>query len=167
VVAINARRHLSSSGVYWRDGIIVTAAHTIRRTDGISAILPSGQTVPITFAGADPGTDLAVLKIDWQALSIPRFSDTAQLTAGHLVVATGVARRGALMRLGIIGVLSGAWRTWRGGLVDQFIGLDLTLHPGVAGGPLIDGHGRVLGINTSAFSRNIALANLARLAEPG
>ena len=158
VVAINARRHLSSSGVYWRDGMIVTAAHTIRRTDGISAILPGGQTVPITFAGADPSTDLAVLKIDSEALSIPRFSDTAQLQVGNLVIAVGRgARRGLNATLGIIGVLSGAWRTWRGGLVDQFIGLDLTLRPAVAGGPLVDAHARVLGINTSVFSRNIAL----------
>jgi len=159
VVAINARRHLSSSGVYWRDGFIVTAAHTIRRTDGISAILPSGQIVPVTFAGADPSTDLAVLKIDSQALLIPSFSDTAQLKVGHLVVAVGRgAQRGLNATLGIVGVLSGAWRTWRGGLIDQFIGLDLTLHPGVAGGPMIDAHARVLGINTSAFYRNIALA---------
>ena len=50
VVAVNARRHLSSSGVYWRDGIIVTAAHTIRRTDDISIILTSGRTV-----AAEPG----------------------------------------------------------------------------------------------------------------
>jgi len=159
VVAIKGRRHLSSSGVYWRDGTIVTAAHTIRRTDGISAILPSGQTVPVSFGGADPSTDLAVLKLDSEALSIPRFSDTAQLQVGHLVVAVGRgAQRGLNATLGLVGVLSGAWRTWRGGLVDQFIGLDLTLRPGVAGGPLVDAHARVLGINTSAFSRNIALA---------
>jgi S1-C subfamily serine protease len=58
----------------------------------------------------------------------------------------------------MIGVLNGVWRTWRGGLIDQFIGLDLTLHAGAAGGPLVDAHARVLGINTSALSRNIALA---------
>ena len=50
VVAINARRHLSSSGVYWRDGIIVTAAHTIRKTEDISVILASGKTVAANVA---------------------------------------------------------------------------------------------------------------------
>jgi len=64
VVAVNARRHLSSSGVHWRDGIIITAAHTIRRTDDIVVILPNGQTVAASFAGADPTIDLAVLKIN-------------------------------------------------------------------------------------------------------
>ena len=56
-----------------------------------------------------------------------------------------------------MGVLSGSWRTWRGGLIDQFIGLDLVLHPGAAGGPLTDSHGRVLGINTLGLSRSMAL----------
>jgi S1-C subfamily serine protease len=57
----------------------------------------------------------------------------------------------------MVGVVSGAWRTWRGGLIDRFIGLDLVLHPGTAGGPLVDAHARVLGINTPALSRNIAV----------
>ena len=159
VVSVNARRHLSSSGVYWRDGIIVTAAHTIRRAEDISVILPSGQKVAASLAGADPSTDLAVLKINGEELFAPAFGDTSQLKVGHLVLAIGRgAQRGLNATVGIVGVLSGEWRTWRGGLIDQFIGLDLGLHPGAAGGPLIDSHSRVLGINTSALSRNVALA---------
>ena len=158
VVAVNARRRLSSSGVYWRDGIIVTAAHTIRRTDEISVILANSQSVVATLAGVDPSTDLAVLKIDNPELSPPLFGDAAQLKVGHVVLAVGRgAQRGLNATLGIVGVLSGSWRTWRGGLIDQFIGLDLVLHPGAAGGPLTDSHGRVLGINTLGLSRSMAL----------
>ena len=158
VVAVNARRHLSSSGVYWRDGIIVTAAHTIRRTDEISVIVASGQSVVATLAGVDPSTDLAVLKIDNPELSPPLFGDSSQLKVGHVVLAVGRGvQRGLNATLGIVGVLSGSWRTWRGGLIDQFIGLDLVLHPGAAGGPLTDSHGRVLGINTLGLSRSMAL----------
>jgi S1-C subfamily serine protease len=51
VVAINARRHFSSSGVCWRDGVIVTAAHTLRRTEDISVLLPSGEAIAATLAG--------------------------------------------------------------------------------------------------------------------
>src|SRR5437667_1255556 len=79
VVAVNARRHLSSSGVHWRDGIIITAAHTIRRTDDIVVILPNGQTVAASFAGADTTIDLAVLMINREKLSTPHFGDSAQL----------------------------------------------------------------------------------------
>ena len=158
VVAVNARRHLSSSGVYWRDGIIVTAAHTIRRTDEISVILANSQSVVTTLAGVDPSTDLAVLKIDNPELSPPLFGDASQLKVGHVVLAVGRgAQRGLNATLGIVGVLSGSWRTWRGGLIDQFIGLDLVFHPGAAGGPLTDSHGRVLGINTLGLSRSMAL----------
>ena len=158
VVAVNARRHLSSSGVYWRDGIIVTAAHTIRRTDDISIILTSGRTVAAELAGVDPSTDLALLKIDNAELSPPLFGDTSQLKVGHLILAIGRgAQKGLNATLGIVGVLSGSWRTWRGGLIDRYVGLDLALHPGAAGGPLTDSRGRVLGINSLGLSRNIAL----------
>jgi S1-C subfamily serine protease len=176
VVAVNARRHLSSSGVYWRDGIIVTAAHTIRRSDDISVILASGQSVVTSLIGVDPTTDLAVLKIENGELSPPVFGDPSQLKVGHLILAVGRgAQRGLNATLGIVGVLSDGWRTWRGGLIDQFIGLDLVLHPGAAGGPLTDSHGRVLGINTLGLSRSMALTIpvstvnrvIARLVEKG
>src|SRR4029077_11351060 len=97
-------------------------------------------------------------KIDSGKLSTPPLGDTAQLKVGHLVLAVGRgAQRGLNATLGIVGVLSGAWRTWRGGLMDQFIGLDANLHPGAAGGPLIDAHGSVLGMNTLGLSRSMAL----------
>jgi S1-C subfamily serine protease len=158
VVAVNARRHLSSSGVYWRADVIVTAAHAIRRAEDISVIVPSGQTIAAGLAGADPGTDLAVLRVNSAELSVPHFGEPTQLKVGHVVLAVGRGvQRGVNATLGIIGVLSGAWRSWRGGLIDQFIGLDLALHPGTAGGPLVDAHARVLGINTSALSPSLAL----------
>jgi S1-C subfamily serine protease len=158
VVAINGRQHLSSSGVYWREGVVVTASHTIRQTEGISVILANGQIVAADLAGVDPSTDLAVLKVGSAELSIPPFGDTSQLQLGHLVLAVGRgARRGLNAALGIVGVLSGAWRTWQGGRIDQFIGLDVELHPGASGGPLVDSNGRVLGINTLGLSRSMAL----------
>jgi S1-C subfamily serine protease len=158
VVAINARRHLSSSGVCWADDVVVTAGHTIRRTEDISVILPRGQTVPATLVGADPATDLAVLKIDTADLSPPPLGDTLQLKVGNIVLALGRgAQKGLNATLGIIGVLSGPWHTWRGALIDQYIGLDLVLHPAAAGGPLIDSRGRVLGINTAGLSRSVGL----------
>ena len=78
VVAVNARRHLSSSGVYWRDGVIVTAAHTVRRTEDISVVLSSGETLAATVERADSSTDLAVLKITSLKLNVPSFGDPSQ-----------------------------------------------------------------------------------------
>src|ERR1700704_3283680 len=64
VVAVHARPRFSSSGVFWRPGVIVTAEHTIRREEEITVTLPDNVKVAATLAGTDPGTDLAVLKID-------------------------------------------------------------------------------------------------------
>jgi len=159
VLAINARRHLSSSGVYWRQGVVVTAAHTVRRTENISVVTPRGETLPATLAGADAGTDIAALRVEGAALSAPLFGDPGRLRVGELIAAVGRgARRGLNATMGIIGVLSGAWHSWGGGTIDQFIGLNVALYPGAAGGPLVDARGRVLGINTGALSRTTVLA---------
>src|SRR6202022_4823085 len=62
VVAVHGRPRISSSGVVWSPGIVVTADHTLRRDDGIRVTLADGRTVPAEIAGRDGGTDLAVLK---------------------------------------------------------------------------------------------------------
>src|SRR5437879_3169501 len=61
-VAIHSEARGSSSGVIWREGVIVTAEHALRRDEEIQATLPDGRVVPATLAGRDPSTDLAVLK---------------------------------------------------------------------------------------------------------
>jgi len=100
-----------------------------------------------------------VLRAHSSELSVPNIADASQLKVGHLVVAAGRgAQRGFNAALGIVGVLGGAWRSLRGGLVDQFIALDLVLHPAAAGGALVDARGYVLGITTPALSRNFPLA---------
>src|ERR1043166_2706657 len=64
VVAIHARRRIPSSGVVWRDGVIVSASHTVRRDEGISVMLPTGDTATATIAGRDPATDLVALRFE-------------------------------------------------------------------------------------------------------
>ncbi|GAC1327321.1 MAG: trypsin-like peptidase domain-containing protein [Chloroflexota bacterium] len=159
VVAVNGRQQLASSGVHWRPGVIVTADHTIDREEGITVTLPNGQTVPVTLAGRDAGTDLAILKVEGGDVPTAEIADSETLRIGHIVVA--VARPGETglsASLGTISALSGSWRTWAGGQVDQLIRPDLTLYPGFSGGPLVDAAGRVVGINTSGLSRRLTLA---------
>src|SRR5262249_18453293 len=64
VAAVHARPRFPSSGVFWRPGVIVTAEHTIRREEEITVTLPGGANAQATLAGADPGTDLAVLRVE-------------------------------------------------------------------------------------------------------
>jgi len=150
---------MPSSGVLWRKDVVVTAEHALKRDEEITVTLPDGRNVAATLAGRDPGTDLAVLKVDAGTSSIAELGDTASLKIGHVVLALGRSgERGISASLGVISGLGGAWRTWRAGHVDQLVRLDVTLYPGFSGGPLVDGEGRIVGINTSGLSRVMAVA---------
>src|SRR4051794_25532667 len=158
VVAVHARPRFSSSGVVWRPGIVVTAEHTIRREEEITVTLPDGTTAPATLAGSDAGTDIAVLRVDAPGASAASRTD-ATPKAGNVALAIGRSQNsGPNATMGIISAVSGEWRTWRGGRLDQYIRLDLTLYPGSSGGAVVDSEGRAIGIATSALSRIAGLA---------
>jgi len=157
VVTVNARHRVPSSGIHWRRGIVVTANHTVRREDDITVLIHGGKRASAKLAGRDPGTDLAVLKLD-QETDLPQFADSANLKLANFVLALGRTRFGNLVAsAGIIGGLGGEWRTWRGGRIDQNIRLDLALYPGFSGGPLVNVEGSVLGLNTNGFGRGRAV----------
>src|SRR5438045_4594350 len=158
VVTVFARRRIPSSGIYWREGVVVTAEHTIRREDEIKILLPDGKRVDAQLAGRDPGTDLAVLKVEKDKAAVPQFGDPAQLKLANFVLALGRTRAGNLVASsGIIGGIGGEWRTWRGGRIDQSIRLDLELYPGFSGGPLVSVEDKVLGVNTNGLGRGRAV----------
>jgi S1-C subfamily serine protease len=158
VVAIQARRSYPSSAVILEPGIVATAAHTLRREDGITAVLADGSASNATLVGVDPGTDIAVLKLESpQGTPIP-LGDAAAVRPGHFVVAISRGTEGSLSAsAGIVARTGGEWRTWRGGQVDRLVQLDGGLWAGFSGGPVVDARGGVLGIGTSALSRGRAV----------
>ena len=157
VVAVHARPRFSSSGVFWRPGIIVTAEHTIRREEEITVTLPDGSNSPATLAGSDAGTDLAVLRVENQGTAVGK--GATQPAPGHMALTIGRSENsGVNATWGIVSAVSGPWRTWRGGRLDAYIRLDLTLYPGSSGGLVVDVEGAPLGIATSALSRIAGLA---------
>lgn len=157
VVAVHARPRFSSSGVFWRPGIIVTAEHTIRREEEITVTMPDGSNAPAILAGSDAGTDLAVLKVEGPGEPVhPAANDPVP---GH--VALAVARSedsGVNASMGIISAVSGDWRTWRGGRLDHYIRLDLTMFPNTSGGVVVNTSGGAIGIASSALSRIAGVA---------
>ncbi len=155
VVAVNARPRLPSTGVHWRPGIIVTADHTVRSVEDLTVVDREGRTMAATLVGRDPGTDLAVLRIQDTALPTAGLGDSGSLRVGHIVLAVGYGPRASW---GIVSAVGGRWRTWRGGEIDQLLRLDLTLYPGFSGGPIVDAQGRIVGINTSGLSQRLELA---------
>jgi S1-C subfamily serine protease len=157
VVAVHARPRYSSSGVFWRPGAIVTAEHTIRREEEITVTLPDGTNAAATLAGTDPGTDLAVLRVEGAGEPPPALAGT--IAPGHLALAIGRSQdSGVNASMGILSAVSGEWRTWRGGRLDHYIRLDLTLYPNSSGGLVINTAGEAIGIASSALSRIAGLA---------
>jgi S1-C subfamily serine protease len=154
VVAVAEGGRSGVSGVVWREGIAVTAEHTIRGYDEVSLTLPSGSKTKARVLGRDPSTDIAALKLNDNVAPVS-FADTAQVKVGHLVLAVGRGTEGLSASYGIVSAMGGAWRTWQGGRVDQWLRLDLNPYPGFSGGPLVDLAGRVLGINTSGPRRTV------------
>jgi len=161
VVAVHARPRFSSSGVFWRPGAIVTAEHTIRREEEIQVTLPDGKNVPAALAGSDAGTDIAVLTVDTGAAQRGRVVTRASAapSPGNLALAVGRSEdSGVNATMGIVSAVSGEWRTWRGGRLDAYIRLDLTLYPGSSGGVVLNTDGEALGVATSVLSRIAGVA---------
>jgi S1-C subfamily serine protease len=157
IVAVHARPQLASTGVHWRDGLVVTTNGTVRRDREIAVTLPDGRRIGATLQGRDPSTDLAVLKISAGALPVATLGDAGALRPGNLVLALArLDDAGPRAAFGAVSVVAGAWRPWGGGEIDRLILSDVNLYPGFGGGPMVDGAGEVLGINSGRLSRPYA-----------
>lgn len=159
LVAVHARPRLPSTGVHWKDGVVVTTEGTVRQEDGITVTLPDGRRIPATLAGGgrDRGTDLAVLRIPTGSLPVAKLGDPATLRPGNLVLALGrLDEGGPRAAFGAVSATGGKWRSWKGGEIDRWLQSDLTIYPGFGGGPLVDSAGRIHGVNSGALSRPLA-----------
>jgi S1-C subfamily serine protease len=160
VVSVRARRHYPSSGLRWAPDVIATASHTVQRDEDITVSLADGATVEASLIGRDPGSDLAVLRLEDDAGPFAGDRDVSDaVKAGELALVVGRSPdSGVNASLGIISAASGPWRTWRGGHLDAYIRLDARLFPQSSGGAVVNGRGEIIGIATSALSRIAGLA---------
>jgi S1-C subfamily serine protease len=157
VVAVHARPRFSSSGVFWKPGVIVTAEHAVRREEDIRVTLPDGKNTTATLAGTDAGADLAVLKVDAEGAAVTPAREAP--APGNLALTIGRSEdSGVNATMGIVSALGPSWRTWRGGRLDSYIRLDLTLYPGSTGGLVVNVAGEAIGIATPALSRIAGVA---------
>ena len=155
VVAVQGRR-FSSSGVAWREGVIVTSSESLKSEDNLIVTLPDNRTVPVTIVGRDPSTDVAILKLRDLELPVAEIGDSSALEVGHLVLAVGrTPEHGLAANLGVVSTAGGAWQSLSGGTIDRLIRLDLNLYSVGAGGALVDAAGRVVGFNTFGSRRSI------------
>ena len=145
-------RGLGSGVVVSEDGYILTNRHVVDNADEIVVRLADQKEYKAKKIGADPGTDIAVLKIEAKGLPVLPFADSDKARVGDVVLAVG--NPFGLTQTVTMGIVSGLGRGGMG-IVDyeNFIQTDASINPGNSGGALVDMAGRLLGINTAIFSR--------------
>ncbi len=164
-VLVDARKRYPASGIAYAEDLILTADHVVTREENIRVILPDGRSLAATMAGRDPGSDLSVLRLAEKALTPASTSDAVKV--GQLVLALGRPdAKGMQASWGIVTSISGPTRTFRGGMLDEYIRTETTPYPGFSGGPLINTEGEVLGLNTSGLTRGSSLTIPVKVAWP-
>lgn len=170
VVWLNSRAGYPTSGTLWENGFVVTADHVVDRDEGIVVTFANGEEKEAKVAGRDPTSDLALLAVDTGARKIADRVEAARLKPGQLAVALSRNSEKSLnVSLAVVNAIGGEWRTSGGAAIDHFIRLDVRMHAGFSGGPLVDAEGRLIGINSARLSRQspiaVPVATVARIAK--
>ena len=133
------------------DGLVVTNNHVIAGADEVKVVLHDGREAMGTVVGADPDTDLAVLRIEASDLVPAKFGDSEESQVGDWVIALGSPF--GLSQTVTAGIVSALGREGVGlARFENYIQTDAAINPGNSGGPLANIHGEVVGINTAISS---------------
>ena len=153
---------LGSAVVFTGDGFLLTNAHVVGSASAGTAAFSDGSTSPFRVVGADPLSDLAVLRTAGQTPPPAMLGEADDLVVGQLVVAVGnpLGLAGSVTA-GVVSALGRSLPTRSGTaarLVEDVIQTDAALNPGNSGGALADSHAQVVGINTAVAGLGVGLA---------
>jgi S1-C subfamily serine protease len=152
VARVSNRRGGGSGVLFTPDGYLLSNAHVVGRAHTVEVALPDGSTHQGNVVGSDPATDLAVVHIDGAHLPAAELGNSSGLRVGQLVVAIGNPLGfSSTVSAGVVSALGRTLRAQDGRLMDAIIQTDVALNPGNSGGPLVDSHARVVGINTAVI----------------
>ncbi|MBA3502545.1 MAG: S1C family serine protease [Myxococcota bacterium] len=155
-----ARGRSGGTGIVWADDLVVSASfHT---PDETRVGLPTAEGDlawrEARVIGRDPGTDIALLRVEGGGLPPAKLRELGDLAVGNLALAIGRPGRSVRASLRAIGVLGPEVKTPWGGKLERYVESDRQVPRGFAGGPLIDGEGAVIGMNTRTLLRGSDLA---------
>jgi len=144
------------------DGYLTTSAHVVEGADRGTASMPNGVDLPFEVVGRDPLSDIAVIRTNGADLQPVTLGDADKLRVGQLVVAVGnpMGLAGSVTA-GVVSALGRSFTTSNGRdarMVENVIQTDAALNPGNSGGALVDGRGRIVGINTAVAGVGLGLA---------
>ena len=157
-----AGESLGSAVVYTGDGFLLTNAHVVGQASGGTALFSDGTSSPFAVVGADPLSDLAVVRAGAATPEPAVLGEAEDLVVGQLVVAVGspLGLAGSVTA-GVVSALGRSLPTRSGSagrLVEDVIQTDASLNPGNSGGALADSGARVVGINTAVAGIGLGLA---------
>lgn len=137
----------------WRPGVLVTSEQGLPSDTLVPAVLPDGSHVQAHLAGRDSGTNVAVLRLQFDGPALPA---SVAPRSGGLALALGAAMDGSpTARLGLVHRVGPAWDSLAGGRIDQLISLDARLSGQDEGGPVLDAAGGLLGMSTLGPRRRV------------
>jgi S1-C subfamily serine protease len=153
---------LGSAVIYTPDGFLLTNAHVVGSADHGTALFSDGTSAAFRVVGADPLSDLAVVRADTATPNPAELGEADELVVGQLVVAVGspLGLMGSVTA-GVVSALGRSLPTNNGSasrLIEDVIQTDAALNPGNSGGALADSHSRVVGINTAVAGAGLGLA---------
>jgi S1-C subfamily serine protease len=150
---------LGSAVVFTADGFLLTNAHVVGRASGGTAAFWDGTSVPFQVVGADPLSDLAVVRATGDTPPPAVLGEADDLVVGQLVVAIGnpLGLTGSVTA-GVVSALGRSMPAGQDRLIEDVIQTDAALNPGNSGGALADSRARVVGINTAVAGIGLGLA---------